>query len=383
MQYRQIGATGMAASIIGLGLEHLDRKPYAVVESTIHAALDHGITIMDAFMPGEEVRRNIGRALKGRRDNVLLQGHIGSVDINEQYDISRDLPTCKRYFEDLLRFLGTDYIDFGMLFFLDTEEAFTQVRENGILEYVQDLKQKGVVRAIGASSHNPAIARNVVETGVVDLLMFSINAAFDMTSAGVDVLDTLQDGFAGQRYEEGIDPARMDLYRLCERNGVGITVMKPLGAGKLLSAEHTPFVRPMSVGQCLHYALTRPGVVSALAGCQSPEQVAAAVAYLNMSDEERDYTHILRESRGNLRGSCVYCSHCQPCPVNIDIAAVNRYLDIALLDTENIPPSVRQHYGALERRGADCIACGSCEERCPFAVPIIENMERAAKIFGS
>ncbi|SBV92941.1 conserved hypothetical protein [uncultured delta proteobacterium] len=383
MQYRQIGATGMTASIIGLGLEHLDRKPYAVVENTIHAALDHGITIMDAFMPGEEVRRNIGRALQGRRDKVLLQGHVCSVDINEQYDISRDLPTCKRYFEDLLRFLGTDYIDFGMLFFLDNEEAFTQVWENGILEYVQDLKQKGVVRAIGASSHNPAIARKVVETGVVDLLMFSINAAFDMTSAGTDVLDTLQDGFAGQQYEEGIDPARMALYRLCERNGVSITAMKPLGAGKLLSAEHTPFVRPMSVGQCLHYALTRPGVVSALAGCQSPEQVATAVAYLDMPDEDRDYTHILRESRGNMRGSCVYCSHCQPCPANIDIAAVNRYLDIALLDTENIPPSVRQHYGALAQRGADCIACGNCEERCPFAVPIIENMEQAAAIFGS
>ena len=383
MQYRTIGNTGMAASVIGLGLEHLDRQPSAVAESTIHAALDHGITCMDVFMPGEEVRRNIGKALKGRRDKVLLQGHIGSVDLNQQYDISRDLPTCKRYFEDLLRFLDTDYIDFGMLFFMDSEDALTQVRENGILDYARDLKRQGVIRAIGASSHNPAIAQKLVESGAVDMLMFSINAAFDMTSAGTDVLQTLENGFAGQDYADGIDPARMALYRLCERNGVGVTAMKPLGAGKLLSAEHTPFARPMSVGQCIHYVLTRPAVASALVGCQSPEQVAMAVRYLELSDEEKDYTHILRESRGNMHGSCVYCNHCQPCPANIDIASVNRYLDIALLDVANIPPSIRQHYGALENRGAGCIACGSCEERCPFSVPVIANMERASQVFGS
>ena len=81
MEYRRIGRTEMSASVIGLGTEHLDRKPPAVVEETIHAALDMGINMMDLFMPGEEVRRNIGRALAGRREKMLIQGHIGSVDL--------------------------------------------------------------------------------------------------------------------------------------------------------------------------------------------------------------------------------------------------------------------------------------------------------------
>jgi len=111
----------MSAGIIGLGTEHLDNKPYHVVEEVIDASLECGINLFDLFMPGAPVRENIGKALQGRREQVLIQGHIGSVDLKQQYDISRDVPTCRRYFEDLLRCLGTDYIDLGMMFFVDTE----------------------------------------------------------------------------------------------------------------------------------------------------------------------------------------------------------------------------------------------------------------------
>ncbi|MDO5674044.1 MAG: aldo/keto reductase [bacterium] len=381
MQYRQIGTTGLSASIIGMGTEWLDRQPYTQVERTIHAALDAGINIMDLFMPGEEVRRNIGRALKGRRDQVMLQGHICSVDLNEQYDISRDPAVCTRYFENLLRFLDTDYIDLGMMFFMDSEEALTQVQENGIYEYMCGLKQKGVVRAIGASSHNPPIARKLVEAGMIDVLMFSINAAFDMTGSGTHVLDTLKNDFSGQDYA-GVNPERLALYQLCAQRGVGITVMKPLGAGKLLSPEHSPFAQPMTVGQCIHYALTRPAVASVMVGCRSPEQVQDAVAYLNLTEAEKDYTHALQGERSSMQGSCVYCNHCRPCPVNIDIATVHKYLDIARLDSGNIPPSVRRHYQALDAGGADCLACGECEARCPFGVAVAANMEEAAQLLG-
>ncbi len=381
MQYRPIGTTGMSAGIIGLGTEWLDRQPYGQVERTIHAALDAGINMMDIFMPGEEVRRNIGKALKGRRDQVMLQGHFCSVDLNEQYDISRDLAVCQRYFEDLLRFLQTDYIDFGMLFFMDSEEALAQVQENGILDYARDLKRRGVVRALGASSHNPAIARKLVEAGLIDLLMFSINPAFDMTGSGTHVLDTLKNDFSGQEYE-GINPERLSLYQLCARQGVGITVMKPLCAGKLLSVEHSPFTEPMSVGQCIHYALSRPAVSSVMVGCRSPEQVQEAVGYVQLIEAEKDYTQVLQGRRCNMQGSCVYCNHCQPCPMAIDIAAVNKYLDIARLDSSQIPPSVRQHYTSLAATGADCIACGECEGRCPFGVAVMANMAEAARLFG-
>jgi predicted aldo/keto reductase-like oxidoreductase len=380
MEYRKIGNTGMSASIIGLGAEHLDGKPYAVVEETIHAALDHNINIMDLFMPGNEVRHNIGKALGGRRKDMIIQGHIGSVDLKEQYDISRDLDICKRYFEDLLSNLGTDYIDIGMLFFIDSEEALEQIFINGIVDYVLELKQKGIIRAIGTSSHNPTAVRKLLERGVVDLMMFSINPAFDMTPAGTDVLSTMNE-LSRQQYVT-IDQVRAELYKYCEQQEIAITVMKTLGGGRLLSAEHSPFKKAMTVTQCIHYALTRPGVVSTMLGCQSARQVEEAISYLNTTEEQRNYMDIISGYQGEINGSCVYCNHCQPCPVNIDIAMVNKYLDIALLDKANIPPSIKQHYSSLSANGADCIACGSCEEKCPFSVPIIKNMERANELFG-
>ena len=137
MEYRQIGKTGEKSSIIGLGCEHLDGKPFEQVQETVDAALENGVNLLDVFMPGDEVRQNIARALGGRRSQVMIQGHIGSTDVNEQYDISRDLPTAKRYFERLLQIFG--YIDFGMMFFIDSEEDYKGVFETGFADYVSCL----------------------------------------------------------------------------------------------------------------------------------------------------------------------------------------------------------------------------------------------------
>ena len=127
MEYRQIGNTGVMASILGMGGEHLDGKPYPQVEATVRAALDAGVNHLDVFMPGQEVRRNIAKALGDRRKDVTIQGHIGSTDVGQQYDISRDMPTVRKYFEDLLRIFG--YIDFGMLFFIDSQKDYQGVFE--------------------------------------------------------------------------------------------------------------------------------------------------------------------------------------------------------------------------------------------------------------
>ena len=122
MIYNELGKTGKKVSAIGLGCEHLDGKPYEQVKEVIDAAIENGINLFDVFMPGREVRENIAKALGSRRDQVMLQGHIGSTDIHEQYDVSRDLPSVKKYFEEMLGIFG--YIDFGMMFFIDSEEDY-------------------------------------------------------------------------------------------------------------------------------------------------------------------------------------------------------------------------------------------------------------------
>ena len=369
----------MEASIIGLGAEHLDGKSYDIVKEIFDAAIEHGINMVDVFMPGSDIRKKIGRAIKGKRDKLIIQGHIGSTDINQQYDVSRDINLCKKYFESLLSDLGTDYIDFGMLFHIDNEKDFDMVFNSEIVRYAEELKRNGIIRAIGASSHDPIIAKKMVETGIIELLMFSINPAFDMIPAEINATSFFMEDFDRSIMLE-IDAKRQDLYKTCERLDIPITVMKTLGGGKLISDAHTPFSKPLTVSQCIHYALTRPAVASVLIGYQSKSHVEEAIAYVTTDPTDLDYTEAIRSMNDNFKGSCVYCSHCLPCPSGIDIAAVTKYLDIALMDESAV--LTLQHYKELPAHASDCIGCGNCEDKCPFSVPIIKNMEKASEIFG-
>jgi uncharacterized protein len=108
--------------------------------------------------------------------------------------------------------------------------------------------------------------------------------------------------------------------------------------------------------------------------------VEEAVSYLDMTDEEHDYTDAVKGFSG-WSAKCVYCSHCQPCPVGIDVAAVSRLLDIANLDGGKVSAELRGRYASLEHKASECAECGACEERCPFSVGTMKNMRNAARIF--
>ena len=158
--------------------------------------------------------------------------------------------------------------------------------------------------------------------------------AFGMLHDEVESLPRPGGGEAvGAELFRGLDPQRAELYKLCSAGQVGITVMKTLGGGKLISAEHTPFARPLTVAQCVHYALSRPSVASVMLGAQTIEEVNAAVGYFDLDEKEKDYSDAIAAMKNDFRGNCVYCGHCQPCPSEIDIAVVNKYLDIARLTT--------------------------------------------------
>ncbi len=376
MIFRKLGKTDLRVSAIGLGCENLDGKPYREVEETINTALDHGVNILDVFMPGREIRENIAKALGKRRGDVVIQGHIGSTEGRQHYDISRDIPTAQHYFEEMLRIFG-GYIDLGMLFFIDSEKDYKQIFETDFIAYVENLKTRGYIGHIGFSSHNAATAIKVIKTGLPEMMMFSINPAFDLFGSGGSTRDT-----PGPEPFTGVDPKRAELYALCRQEEIGITAMKTLGGGKLILAKHTPFAEPLTVAQCLHYALSNPAVSSVLPGCQAPGEVVEAMGYFDLEDWEKDYAERLVIPSDDFEGSCVYCNHCQPCPAGIDIAAVHKYLDIARLHLGQVPPSIRHHYSSLAHGGGECIACGTCEARCPFNVPIIDNMADAEKLLG-
>ena len=379
MKYRKLGKTELMVSEIGIGGEHIDRAPYKQVQETVGAALDNGVNIIDCFMPGTEIRKNIAKALGDKRSNVIIQGALGSSDVREQYDKCYDMPVVIKYFEEMLHIFG--YVDIAMLFNVDTEKNYEAVYSDEFLSYALSLKQKGDIRHIGISTHNPKIADAALKTGVPEVLFFSLNPAFDMLPPDKHAVELMVDGFDSSLMH-GIDPTRAELYRFCEHLNIGITVMKTFGGGKFISPQHSPFETPLSIPQCIHYALTRPAVSSVLLGCRSAAEVEDAMKYYTATDSERDYTQFMGTMQNDVRGQCVYCNHCLPCPVDIDIAAVMKYLDRARLTPDAIPESLRDEYAGLSASGCDCISCGAREERCPFGVKIVDNMTQAAELFA-
>ena len=157
--------------------------------------------------------------------------------------------------------------------------------------------------------------------------------------------------------------------------------MKGYAGGRLFTAAQSPFGVALTPVQCLHYALTRPAVASVMVGFDSAAHVDATVAYETASEAEKDYASVLVNApKHAYSGQCTYCGHCAPCPAGIDIAMVNKLLDLAKMQPET-PASLREHYNNLSANAADCIACGGCETRCPFGVPVVERMAEAKEAF--
>ena len=379
MRYRELGRTGLEVSEIGFGAEWMEKKSAAEVRAVVERCEEAGINILDCWMAGPEVRSNLGAALAGTRDRWIIQGHIGSTWQDGQYVRTRDMDLVRPAFEDLLARLGTDHVELGMIHYVDDVDEYEGIMAGEFIEYVRALKAAGVIGHIGLSTHAPEVAKRAALSGEIEAVMFSVNPAFDLLPATASLDDAFTFGYADEL--GGMDPARAELYALCEREGVGLTVMKGYAGGRLFSAEASPFGVAMTPVQCIHYALERPAVSSVLLGAKTVEEMRRSLAYETATDAERDYSVLGRGARSAMRGKCMYCNHCLPCPAGIDIASVTKYLDLAR-QHGGAPDTVRAHYAALTAHGGDCIACGKCEERCPFAVPVRENMRGAAEVFG-
>lgn len=380
MKTRRLGKTELQVSEIGFGGEWLERHPEEESIELIRYASSKGINIIDCWMADPKSRDIIGKAIKDQREKWFVQGHIGSVFKDGQYCKTRDMAYVPAAFEDLLTRLQSNYVDLGMIHFVDSEEEWDSIQTSDYLRYIMEQKALGKIRHIGMSSHNPRVALKAAKSGYIEMILFSINPAFDMLPASEDINTMFADEF--DRSLKGIDPDRALLYMTCEQLDVGITVMKGFAGGRLFNPKASPFGVALTPVQCVHYALTRPAVSSILCGYDTKEQIDQVIAYEEASNEEKDYASVIASAPlHSYHGQCTYCGHCKPCPAGIDIAMVNKYYDLAVMQPE-VPATLREHYAGLDRHASDCVHCKACEERCPFKVQVSERMEKAAALFG-
>ena len=381
MIYRTLGKTGIKVSAIALGCEGFSGKSHEEARRMMDFAIENGINFIDIYASDPEMRSTIGAALRGRREGFVIQGHVGSVWKNGQYERTRNVADSKAAFQDLLERLETDYIDVGMIHYSDEEADFHRIFDGEFIEFVKELKAAGKIHAIGLSSHNPVIAKKAVETGLIDVLMFSVNPCYDMQPPDEDVEKLWADEVYEKTYRN-FNPEREALYELCARRGVAIDVMKAYAGGDLLKADLSMFGKAMTPVQALDYALTRPAVAAVMAGCKTIDEIRQALAWCTATPEEKDYASVLANvEKCSWSGHCMYCGHCAPCPKAISVADVNKFLNLAVAQGK-VPETVREHYKLLPHHASECIQCGACEKRCPFGVPVREKMKQAAELFG-
>jgi aryl-alcohol dehydrogenase-like predicted oxidoreductase len=155
MRRRVLGGTGMSVSEIALGtmmFGAMGNPDHDESIRMIHTALDSGVNFIDTsdvYSLGES-EVIVGKALRGRRDDVVLATKFGlpmGEDPNQRGGSPRWI---KRAVHDSLRRLGTDYLD---LYQMHRPDYLTDVEET--LSALSDLVRSGTVRAIGGSFFSP------------------------------------------------------------------------------------------------------------------------------------------------------------------------------------------------------------------------------------
>ena len=300
MEYRKLPRGEERISVIGMGTSVVGATSVENVVETVSYALDHGINFFDMAGGHASIFPGMGKALEGRREKAYLQIHFGADYTSGEYGWNISLDGVKRSVDWQLKQLKTDYIDFGFIHCMDEEKDLKVYEKNGALQYLLDLKSQGVVRHIGLSTHAPALANRVLDMGILDIMMFSINPMYDYGQGDYAI------GKGNERYE---------LYRRCEKEGVGISVMKPFNAGQLLDARKSPFQKALTPAQCIQYALDKPGVVTVLGGPGNIAQLEESLQYLDASEEERDYSIISEITPEESVGKCGHCN--SRCPFQV------------------------------------------------------------------
>lgn len=369
MEYRELPHGGEKISVIGLGAAQLGATPHDEAVATYVEAVRAGVNFMDLAAGHAPLFSALGDALRElgphAREGLYFQVHFGAnyATPTSDYGWTADLDAMRRSVDWELSTLGTDYIDFGFIHCIDEASDLERFVASGALDHLRRLRDEGVVRHLGLSTHSPELAGRVLDLGEIDLMMFSVNPVYD---------------YGQGEYGLGTSAERQALYQRCEREGVGISVMKAFAGGQLLDAARSPFHRALSRYQCLQYALDTPGAVTVVPGVRDRADLRDLLGFFDAPDSERDYGVLSGLAPEDAAGSCVYCNHCAPCPVGINVGLVNKYYDLALAGDV----LAADHYAKLDLHAGDCVGCGHCNSRCPFGVDQVARMAEIAAHFG-
>ncbi len=253
---RPLGRTGHQVTLISLGGEGVLRTTGRMKEAVpvIRKALEVGINYFDTAPAYQQSQDYLGEGLQGDRQKIFLA--------SKTHDRSRD--GSLRLLDNSLQRLKTDHLDLWQLHDLREMEELDRIfAKDGAIHAMEEAKAQGRIRFIGITGHTaPDVLLEALRRRDFDAVLVSINPA-----------DRVRLSFI----EEFLPAA--------QEKGMGVIAMKVMAHGRLLEDP----VR-FSPEEALGYALSQPGVSTALIGCSSPREVqqnaAAAAAYQVLSPDQ-------------------------------------------------------------------------------------------------
>lgn len=378
METRQLGKTGVRASILGFGCMRLPGaggKNYGpdIEEDEairmIRYAIDNGVNYVDTAYPYHNGKSEVvlGKALKeGYRGKVSLADKSPVFFVQKKEDFNR-------FLDEQLKRLGEEHIDFYLLHALSTENLETVLKFDLIRE-AERAKQAGKIGHIGFSFHD----------------------SFPVLEQVLNAYDgwefcLLQYNYMGEEMQAGLKGVKA-----AAEKGLGVVVMEPLLGGKLANPPaqvkevfEASARKAAPVQWAFEYLWNMPEVSVVLSGMSSMQQTVDNVGYAKSvhSFDEADKKVIMQVKEkfaDMIAVPCTGCGYCD-CPQGVSISSnFEAYNDIRLYG-ENAGRATYANmlqWQGPETGAENCIGCGACESKCPQKIQISAHMPAIAATFA-
>ncbi|GAK61689.1 aldo/keto reductase [Candidatus Vecturithrix granuli] len=327
MQTVRLGKTELQVSRIGFGGIPIQRLAEGDAVKVVRRCLDLGVNFLDTANAYTTSEARIGKAIAGRREQVILATKTGV----------KDKKTALEHLELSLKQLQTDYIDLWQFHNVSTEAAYEQILgPDGAMEAAQEALQSGKIRHLGVSSHSLDLALKMVPSGYFETVQFPLNFV--------------------------TDEALSELLPLARQHDVGFIAMKPLAGGLLDNAA-------LALKWLLQFedVLPDPGIEQA---AEIEEIVRIVEGPWELSAAERQEIERIRAEVGTR--FCRRCQYCLPCPQGINITLMMTVRSFIKRFAANW--FQENDFSKVIETAKTCIHCGQCEDRCPYHLPIREML---------
>ena len=267
---RKLGNTGKHVTMLGVGGAHIGRSNEKMAQAIIEKALEGGVRFFDnaETYNGGRAERYFGKFLSPKyRDVAFIMTKT----------TARDAKTARRHLEESLRNMKTDYLDLFQIHAITSPEDVDNRLVNGVLDVLQEAKEKGMVRHIGFTGHSSfkAHLRMLEQTELLETAQMPVNL-FD------------------PNYKSFI----LNVLPVLAKRNMGVLAMKTLSNGGFFGGTthfyggSEPKIVPQfaSIQEALHFVWSLP-VSVIITGAESPEmlqeKIDLAKSFSGMDEDQR------------------------------------------------------------------------------------------------